>query len=59
MELSPDRAVSVVDLLQNSFAEPDQIIKSLPAEEHPRYYRALDFHTGPEKDKALQSILTP
>jgi putative membrane-bound dehydrogenase-like protein len=36
-----------------------QIIKSSPEAEHPRYYRALDFHSGPEKDKALQSILTP
>ncbi len=36
-----------------------QIIKSSPEKEHPRYYRALDFHSGPEKDKALQSILLP
>jgi hypothetical protein len=28
-----------------------------PAETHPRYVRALDFHSGPEKDKALESLL--
>ncbi len=28
-----------------------------PSETHPRYMRAFDFLTGPEKDKALQSIL--
>ena len=26
-------------------------------EEKPRYMRAFDFHSGPEKDAALQSIL--
>ena len=36
-----------------------KIIKSVAADDHPRYYRALDFHSGPEKDKALQAILTP
>ena len=36
-----------------------KIIKSLPADQHARYYRALDFHQGPEKEKALQSILLP
>jgi putative membrane-bound dehydrogenase-like protein len=36
-----------------------KIIKASPADEHPRYYRALDFHSGPEKDQALQAILTP
>ncbi|MFP6669241.1 MAG: PVC-type heme-binding CxxCH protein [Pirellulales bacterium] len=36
-----------------------KIIKSVAASDHPRYYRALDFHSGPEKDKALQAILTP
>ena len=35
------------------------IIKNSAAEEHPHYYRALDFHSGPEKDKALKSILLP
>lgn len=34
-----------------------KIVKSSPAEEHPRYMRAFDFHKGPEKDKALASIL--
>ena len=29
----------------------------IPAETHPRYVRALDFHSGPEKDKALESLL--
>ena len=33
------------------------IVKSTPPEEHPRYMRAFDFHEGPEKDKALASIL--
>jgi hypothetical protein len=28
-----------------------------PTETHPRYMRAFDFLTGPEKDKALESIL--
>ncbi len=36
-----------------------KIIKSSPPETHPRYFRALDFHSGPEKDKALQSLLLP
>ncbi len=34
-----------------------QIVKSSPAEDHPRYMRAFDFHSGPEKDKALARIL--
>ncbi|MFT7644225.1 MAG: hypothetical protein ACI9G1_005991, partial [Pirellulaceae bacterium] len=28
-----------------------------PKETHPRYMRAFDFLSGPEKEKALQSIL--
>ena len=31
--------------------------EKLPAEGHPRYVRAFDFHSGPEKDKALESLL--
>ncbi len=31
--------------------------KSVPEESHPRYVRALDFHSGPEKDKALEALL--
>ena len=31
--------------------------KSTPAETHPRYMRALDFHSGPAKDKALEALL--
>ncbi|MGE4549908.1 MAG: PVC-type heme-binding CxxCH protein, partial [Opitutales bacterium] len=31
--------------------------KNTPPETHPRYNRAFDFHTGPEKDKALESLL--
>ena len=31
--------------------------EKLPSESHPRYVRALDFHSGPEKDKALESLL--
>jgi len=34
-----------------------KIVKSIPADQHARYMRAFDFHTGPEKDKALQAIL--
>ena len=34
-----------------------KIIKSLPEKEHPRYMRAFDFHSGPEKEQALLSIL--
>ena len=28
-----------------------------PAETHPRYFRAFDFLTGPEKDRALKTLL--
>ena len=43
-------------------AAPGYLVKILkdekiPAESHPRYVRALDFHSGPEKDKALESLL--
>jgi len=31
--------------------------EKLPSESHPRYVRALDFHSGPEKDEALESLL--
>jgi HEAT repeat protein len=31
--------------------------KNTPAETHDRYSRAFDFHSGPEKDKALESLL--
>ncbi|MCG8584059.1 MAG: dehydrogenase, partial [Pirellulales bacterium] len=34
-----------------------KIIKSSKPEEHPRYMRAFDFLSGPEKDAALRSIL--
>ena len=30
---------------------------STPKEDYPRYFRALDFHEGPEKDAALKSLL--
>lgn len=29
----------------------------LPEEQQPRFFRAFDFHQGPEKDKALESLL--
>ena len=43
-------------------AAPSYIVKILkdekvPADSHPRYVRALDFHSGPEKDKALEALL--
>ena len=43
-------------------AAPAYIVKILkddnvPAEAHARYVRALDFHKGPEKDKALEALL--
>ena len=43
-------------------AAPSHIVKILkdkkvPADSHPRYVRALDFHSGPEKDKALEALL--
>ena len=31
--------------------------KNTPAETHDRYSRAFDFHSGPEKDKALEALL--
>ena len=31
--------------------------KNTPPETHPRYVRALDFHSGPEKEKALEALL--
>ena len=31
--------------------------KNTPPETHPRYIRALDFHSGPEKEKALEALL--
>ena len=31
--------------------------EKISAESHPRFVRALDFHSGPEKDKALESLL--
>jgi hypothetical protein len=31
--------------------------KNTPEDTHPRYLRALDFHSGPEKDKALEALL--
>ena len=34
-----------------------KIVKSTKPEEHPRYMRAFDFLSGPEKDEALKSIL--
>ncbi len=42
---------------------PDLLVKivndrNLPAKERDRYIRALDFITGPEKDKALVDLLT-
>jgi hypothetical protein len=45
-----------------SKAAPSYLAKILkdektPAESHPRYVRALDFHSGPEKDKALEALL--
>jgi putative membrane-bound dehydrogenase-like protein len=41
---------------------PNYLIKILkddgvPTESHPRFVRALDFHSGPERDKALESLL--
>jgi len=31
--------------------------EKVSSESHPRFVRALDFHNGPEKDKALESLL--
>jgi len=31
--------------------------KNTPEDTHPRYLRALDFHSGPAKDKALEALL--
>ena len=31
--------------------------EKLPQEQQPRYFRAFDFLDGPEKDKALESLL--
>ena len=31
--------------------------KNTPEDTHPRYLRALDFHSGSEKDKALEALL--
>ena len=31
--------------------------ESTPATSHPRYFRAFDFLTGPEKDRALKTLL--
>ena len=28
-----------------------------PSESHPRYVRAIDFHSGPEREKALEELL--
>jgi hypothetical protein len=41
---------------------PSYLVKILKdekvsSESHPRFVRALDFHNGPEKDKALESLL--
>jgi len=41
---------------------PSYLVKILKdekvsAESHPRFVRALDFHSGPERDKALESLL--
>ena len=54
--------LALLDAIVRAKAAPmllAKIIKSGAASDHPRYYRALDFHSGPEKDKALQAILTP
>jgi hypothetical protein len=34
-----------------------EIIKNTDPKQHPRYMRAFDFLSGPEKDQALKSIL--
>ena len=34
-----------------------KVIRSLPEKDHARYMRAFDFHSGPEKEQALLSIL--
>ncbi|MEL0119367.1 MAG: hypothetical protein VXB01_10550 [Opitutae bacterium] len=31
--------------------------ESTPEQSHPRYMRALDFHSGPSKEKALEALL--
>lgn len=31
--------------------------ENTPADQHNRLYRAFDFHSGPEKDKALEALL--
>ena len=42
---------------KHACADLAEIVKSLSADQHPRYMRAFDFHKGPEKDKALAAIL--
>lgn len=52
------------DIIWRSRAKktPEYLVKILkdpktPKETHPRYFRAMDFQSGPEKDKALESLL--
>ncbi len=54
------------DIIWRSRAEqaPELLAKIIkhedtPEEEKARYFRALDFHSGPAKDRALQSLLLP
>jgi hypothetical protein len=60
----PWRTAAGRDILWRSRAKktPDLLVKIIkdPATketDHPRYFRALDFLTGPEKDAALKSLL--
>ena len=46
------RAVAAAALLADILLDEDT-----PEEEHPRYLRAFDYHTGPAKDAALEKIL--
>jgi putative membrane-bound dehydrogenase-like protein len=46
------RAVAAAAMLADILLDEDT-----PEEEHPRYLRAFDYHTGPAKDAALEKIL--
>ncbi len=45
------RATQTPELLVKIISDP-----SVPTDELPRYFRALDFLTGPEKDAAIQTL---
>ena len=49
---APKAGVAAAALLADILLDEDT-----PEEEHPRYLRAFDYHTGPAKDAALEKIL--